>query len=176
MADKTINQLTEDTSPTSDDYVAVWDAATGSSKKVTIANLRTIILTLAYKFLVYRNAAANTGTGAFAKITFDTEVYDTNSNFATGTYTAPVTGDYRFGFQATTNAATSDLVAAIYKNGAIYAWGSEVRAQGGSGGSIEMSLSAGDTIDVYVYGNTAIALGVGTAPMKTYFYGRVVGY
>lgn len=39
MADKTINQLTEDTSPTTDDYLASWDVGTGATKKITIANL-----------------------------------------------------------------------------------------------------------------------------------------
>lgn len=38
MADKTINQLTEDTTPTSGDFVASWDGATSATKKVTLAN------------------------------------------------------------------------------------------------------------------------------------------
>lgn len=39
MSDKTINQLTEDTSPTTDDYVPSWDVGTGTAKKVSLANL-----------------------------------------------------------------------------------------------------------------------------------------
>lgn len=38
MADKTINQLTEDTTPTSGDFLASWDGATSTTKKVTMAN------------------------------------------------------------------------------------------------------------------------------------------
>lgn len=45
MADKTINQLTEDTSPTSDDYFPSWDAGTAASKKVTLANLQAFLRT-----------------------------------------------------------------------------------------------------------------------------------
>lgn len=39
MADLTINQLTEDTSPTTDDYIPAWDVGTGTSKKVSLANV-----------------------------------------------------------------------------------------------------------------------------------------
>lgn len=39
MADKTINQLTEDTAPTTDDYVPTWDVGSGTSKKVSLANI-----------------------------------------------------------------------------------------------------------------------------------------
>lgn len=38
MEDKTINDLTEDGSPTTDDFVASWDVGTGTSKKISIAN------------------------------------------------------------------------------------------------------------------------------------------
>lgn len=43
MADKTINQLNEDTSPTVDDYLATWDVGTGASKKVTLSNIFTLL-------------------------------------------------------------------------------------------------------------------------------------
>lgn len=45
MADKTINQLTEDTNPTSDDYLAGWDTGTGAAKKITLANLQAFLRT-----------------------------------------------------------------------------------------------------------------------------------
>lgn len=43
MADKTINQISEDTSPTADDYVPIWDVGTGTTKKITLANLIALI-------------------------------------------------------------------------------------------------------------------------------------
>lgn len=127
-----------------------------------------------YKFLVYRNAAANTGNGAFAKVTFDTEVYDTNSNFASGTYTAPVAGFYQFSWMVQTGAATTEVATSLYLNGATYIWGQDMFSRGGSSGTVVLSLAANDTIEIYCYGNTAIALLVGTGPMKTYFSGCLI--
>lgn len=39
MADKTVHQQTEDTSPTTDDEILMWDVATGTSKKATVSNV-----------------------------------------------------------------------------------------------------------------------------------------
>lgn len=43
MPNNTINQLTEDTSPTSDDFIPTWDVTGGTSKKATVANLELAI-------------------------------------------------------------------------------------------------------------------------------------
>lgn len=39
MADETINQQTEETAPTSDDLLLLWEVASATTKKVTLANL-----------------------------------------------------------------------------------------------------------------------------------------
>lgn len=43
MADKTINQLTEDTSPTTDDYIPMWDTTSSTSKKFSFSSLKAFI-------------------------------------------------------------------------------------------------------------------------------------
>lgn len=43
MAVKTINQFTEDSSPTSDDYILVWDTTTGATKKVLLSKASDLI-------------------------------------------------------------------------------------------------------------------------------------
>lgn len=50
MANKTTNQLTEDTSPTSDDFLLMWDNATGTTKKVTIQNALLLLLSASTSF------------------------------------------------------------------------------------------------------------------------------
>ena len=46
-------------------------------------------------FLAYNSAAdANWSTGSYATIEFNTEVFDVGDNFASSTFTAPVTGKY----------------------------------------------------------------------------------
>lgn len=42
MAEQTINQYTEDGAPTGDDFLLVWDVATGTTKKVSITNVLSV--------------------------------------------------------------------------------------------------------------------------------------
>lgn len=116
-----------------------------------------------YKFCVYRNAAYNWGSGAFAKISFDTEVFDTNSNFDSTTnyrYTAPVNGFYQFNARTYTSVGSGGnaYIISIYKNGVQYANGTgNIQGAGTSGFGLALSefmqLTAGDYIEIYVYGN-----------------------
>lgn len=119
-----------------------------------------------YKFSVYRAAAANTGNGAFAKITFDTEVFDTNNNFSAGTYTAPVAGFYQLSASVLINNTVSgvDLAVEVYKNGAGHKRLSEITSSStlahSLSGSVLVESAAGDTWDIYVYASTTKALAV----------------
>ena len=46
-------------------------------------------------FLAFNSAAdANWSTGAYADVSFDSEVFDVGDNFASDTFTAPITGRY----------------------------------------------------------------------------------
>lgn len=42
MAEQTINQYTEDSAPTGDDFLLVWDVATGTTKKVSIISVLSV--------------------------------------------------------------------------------------------------------------------------------------
>lgn len=125
------------------------------------------------KFLVYRNSAASIGAG-FTKITFDTELFDTGSNFASGTFTAPLAGFYFFEWQMGTTISAGNGVSAIYKNGSIYAWGSEYPAGGGSNGSLILQAAANDTFEIYGATSLTATLNVGSGPIKTYFSGYLL--
>lgn len=135
---------------------------TGAITSTKISGLAKNLLTTdsnPYQFKAYRNAAFTTVVG-YQKLVLDAEVYDTNNNFASGTYTAPVTGLYHFDWMVTISiAATSnDTVAVLYKNGVAESWGHEIESQGGSGGSDQIQLTAGDTIELWVYTQAASAV------------------
>lgn len=129
-----------------------------------------------YKFSAYRNAAANTGNGAFAVIAFDVENFDTNNNLSAGVYTAPLNGFYQFSWQAgVTTAASRSFTPALFKNGSEVARGTQNTVPttvANHGGHVLIQLTAGDTVDVRAYCDVAQPLGVGAA--ITYFTGFLV--
>jgi len=63
-------------------------------------------------FLAYKSSDSTSQTGAGAEITinFDSEAFDSNSNFSSGTtFTAPETGMYLFTFQVSFTSLTSQM-------------------------------------------------------------------
>lgn len=134
-----------------------------------------------YKFSVYRNAAWTDGNSTYVKVQFDTELFDTNSNFDNATnyrYVAPVAGFYQFNWTVskivTAGAAALSI---LYKNGAAYHKGSE-SVQGAasvtysSSGSAFMSLAASDYIEIYSYGSGGAGNAANTT--NTFFNGFLV--
>lgn len=71
-------------------------------------------------FSAYKNATQSITTATFTKVTFQTEEFDTNSNFASSTFTPTVAGYYQAQFAIAPDTTTSTTQAAIYKNGTIY--------------------------------------------------------
>jgi hypothetical protein len=102
------------------------------------------------------SAGASTGTAyaatTFTKILFDTEDWDTNSNFASSRFTPTVSGYYQLEAAFVTNAGAGgpsfDLF--IYKNGAIW------KRIGSIGGALDGAGIQGSTL-VYLNGSTDYA-------------------
>lgn len=140
-----------------------------------------------HKFLVYRAAAWTDGNGGLANVTFDTKVYDTGANYATGTglFTAPVAGFYLFTWsiaksQTANTAMLSTLkqIAAI-GGGITYYSGNQLYQGATTGGaatvgSALVQMAVGDTAQIQSYGSG----GAGTVGMGqfggTYFTGHLV--
>lgn len=170
MADKTINQLTEDTSPTGDDFIPSWDTTSGAAKKVQLQNLKTYTSAAnnPYKFRVYRNAAANTSAGAFIVVNFDTKVFDTGSNVDVvtnkGRFTAPIAGFYHFNSACHMSSSSSEAVLSLYKNGAEISRGTRDKANAailGVSVGDTLQLAANDYVEVFAYNSSTLALDIG---------------
>lgn len=130
-------------------------------------------------FLAHKNGAAqgsvtdNTET----KVTFGTEVFDTNSNFASSTFTPTVAGLYLI--TATvyiTGTAPLGLVAILYKNGASYLYGTSYNSDGDVGTSTVSAIVSmnGSTDYVEVYAKANVSSGsvtFGGATDSTQFSG-----
>lgn len=135
-----------------------------------------------YKFSVYRAGALSIGAGATAKVTFETESFDTNNNFDAVTnnrYVAPVAGFYDFS-AAVTIAVNANLYGIIlYKNGSALK-----RGNFSSTGAVAtdnifvvntlLQLAANDYIEIYMFNNSGGGAAIGVGAEKTYFTGYLV--
>lgn len=140
----------------------ITDDAVTSSKVSGIAKDNLSTDSNPYKFSAYRSSAFNWGNNAFAKVTFNTEQFDTNSNYdtSTGRYTAPVTGFYFIRANVRGNHISgSGCSIEVRKNGSTVLSGDSIVPVGYTGGfglqvSVHglVSLTAGDYLEVWAYG------------------------
>lgn len=165
-----ITDATVDTAQLKDDSVT-------SAKLVGVDKSNLTTDSNPYKFRARRVAAQNSGNGAFAIVNFDTEDYDTNSNFDittnVGRYTAPVAGFYDF-FARLSATATLQLLLALYKNGSIYQRGHHSLGNGTYAVmySDRVQAAAGDYFEIYSFGSGgAIEVSTGS---QAYFTGALV--
>ena len=81
-------------------------------------------LTSAPAFSAYQTTAQTLSSATLTKITFDTEEFDTNNNFASSRFTPNVAGYYLVSGHAQPNGSYTAGIQAIYKNGSVYRYGS----------------------------------------------------
>lgn len=129
-------------------------------------------------FRVTNSSVQSIPNDAWTKVTFDTEDYDTDSAFASSTFTVPSGkgGKYIFHWNVVSNIDDNEsVIARLYVNGAAQTSTFGRGLSGGSGEaitvnrSVHYSLSAGDTVELYMYQNQGGAQDNNTA--YTYFAG-----
>lgn len=132
-----------------------------------------------YKFSAYR-AAANTTSNSGAVVQYDTELYDSNSNFDIttnkGRYTAPVSGFYHFEGQHGNSAATGTIMYCwIAVNGVQKIVGnvsSPSVANNTHRVSGDLQLNANDYVEIYFIGGAGSVGAVGQ--VNSYFMGHFI--
>ena len=124
------------TNSIADGAVAAVDIATGA---VTQTKIATGVAGTGPAFSAYNSVAQTITTSTFTKVTLGTETFDTNSNFASSTFTPTVAGYYQINGNINTQASTSITrgIVLLYKNGAEYIRGSDT-----SGIPFGLSVSA----------------------------------
>ena len=92
---------------------------------ISQTNIGTNVVGTGPAFSAYPSASSTSlSSSTWTKVTLDTEVYDTNSNFASSRFTPTVAGYYQINFGTNTGTSASNAFwhwAAIYKNGSAYA-------------------------------------------------------
>jgi len=117
------------------------------------------------------DVAASTAT--WTKVTYGTEKFDTNSNFASSTFTATVAGYYQVNAAANFYpSALGQCQVAIYKSGSSYLVGSVVPNSSQGPACVVSSvipMVATDYLEVYVYQNSGGNLNFGSSDFSGCF-------
>jgi hypothetical protein len=146
MADKKISALTSATSPLAGTEVLPIVQG-GATVKVAVNQLSTF----APAFSAYQSVAQTGFSSATAtKLTFTTEEFDTNSNFASSTFTPTVAGYYQVtgAFSINSLSVLPTALVMFYKNGAGFKFG------GNGTGSASNFVGTSASALIYMNGST----------------------
>jgi len=145
---------------------------------VTQAKLATNTVGNGPAFRAYAGTATSLTTNQFTKAILNNETFDTNSNFASSTFTPTVAGYYQINATvSTSSAAPSALLALLYKNGLIHSIGSgqvPSAALRSSVSDIIQMNGTTDTIELFVYHNTGSSINTQTGDGATYMSGCLI--
>ena len=149
---------------------------------ITQAELATGVAGTGPAFRAYNATGTVTLPGnTDTKITFDTENFDTNGNFASSRFTSTVAGYYQVNGAITVNFWNGNILAvSIYKNGSVYARGNTGYPQTVGGvrvnvGDIVYLNGSTDYIELYGYQyNQSTNNVTATGSDQTYFSAALV--
>jgi hypothetical protein len=133
-------------------------------------------------FSVYSNSAQTISAATFTKIQFNTELFDTNSNYDPSTnyrFTPTVAGYYQINTSVNFGSTRTLVIVSIYKNGGRGAGG-----ENANGGTVTANSSMNcqnivymngstDYLEVYVYSDSGTNP-INTGTNNTYFSGSLV--
>ena len=120
------------------------------SQNVTFAKGFTVGATAAPAFSVSSTALVSSAASTFTKITYDTEDFDTNSNFASSRFTPTVAGYYQVN-AAINNGTGTQTVSTIYKNGSEFKTGTNFAAYTAVASATIYMNGSTDYLEFYVY-------------------------
>lgn len=143
------------------------------SATVTQTTLATPVAGTGPAFSAYPSTGQTISLNTITKITLGTEIFDTNSNFASSRFTPTVAGYYQINARFGNGGAATECVAAIYKNGAVYAYGSDA-SSGFISTVSELIYLNGSTDYVELYGLLVSATAVSSTQERTMFSGVLI--
>jgi hypothetical protein len=111
--------------------ITLQEADTASNLTITVPSETGTMITTASTFAgtgpafsAYNTSSQSVSNNTFTKVTLQTEVFDTNNNFASSTFTPTVAGYYQInGLLRATGTSMTGAIAVLYKNGSVYTYG-----------------------------------------------------
>lgn len=122
-----------------------------------------------YAFRAFHNTTQT--INGVTQVTLNTEVFDTNGNFATNAYTIPVTGQYMFGGGVNIGADDARMYCYIDVDGTLYDRGSETTKRSAHTCGL-FDLTAAQVVKLYC--TTAASQTAGGGNDDTHFWGFLV--
>ena len=131
-------------------------------------------------FSVRLNSAQNIANDTFVKITFDGELFDTDSDFASNRFTVPSGegGNYFFNYGIQYLAYNANRGISSFRKNGTEIQTSEISPLTSTTnptitGALSLNLSAGDYVEVFVYQNSGSAQNIrgSSSELFTYFGG-----
>ena len=170
-------KLTSDTSGEIEFQSGGTTIATVDSTGLTMASGK-LLASTGPAFAATMSAIVTLTAATWIKLTFNTEAFDTNSNFDTGTYrfTPTVEGYYQInGSIAAAGATTGYFLVAIYKNGSAFKYGSNFSSgTAGPNSTINALIYMNGTSDyLELYANHAGGTNSGSGNLGSNFDGHL---
>jgi hypothetical protein len=127
-------------------------------------------------FSAYQSSPQTLSGATLTKILFQTEEFDTNNNFASSTFTPTVAGYYQVQGKIQTSASYTAGIVAIYKNGAVYKYGSyNANATGVASPSMSCLVYCNGSTDyVELYASVTTGQALDATSAMTWFQGSLV--
>ena len=132
-------------------------------------------------FSAYANAIQTITASTFTQVSFQVEEFDTNSNFASNSFTPTVAGYYQITFNVVGRAVTSmsRFIVSVYKNGATTGrqWDCDVDTTLAwfiNGSKLVYCNGTTDVITLYVYMEGTGALSIGATDLNTNYFSGVL--
>ena len=161
---------------------AITDSNVTTSKiadaNVTQAKLASNVAGNGPAFKAYANTATSVTTNTQTKVTLDSEIFDTNSNFSSSRFTPTTSGYYLItGAVSVQQNNIVGLLSSIWKNGVPIAYGSgQVGANALRSTVTDIVYLNGSTdyVELYAYHGTAGSANTATGEPQTYFSGCLI--
>jgi hypothetical protein len=154
-------------------------AVAGTNTITLPANTGTVLTTASTyggtgpAFSAYQSSVQTLTANTFTKITFTTEEFDTNSNFASSRFTPTVAGYYQVNGAVAAGATLNNVIVDIYKNGSSFKQ-SPTGATQGSNQICAIVYLNGTTDYIEIYCSFSIGQTTYATSQNTYFQAAMV--